>query len=833
MKVSLNWTRYINQKYGAAADPAPRGIDDLVDKIGAKLGAVDEVIDLGKRYKGVLAASLVSCHKHPTADNLTVCLIDDGDVVKKVKRNKDGYVQVVCGAPNVTPTLDVAWIPPGVAGLDVRNIKGVDSYGMLASPQELGIGDNSDGLLVIDEPVKPGTAFSKVYNLDDYIIDIENKMFTHRPDLFGMLGVAREIAGIQGQSFRSPNWYKAEASLPKASSRLLNLIAKNQIPKLVPRFCVLAMSDISVEPSPLWLQSYLARVGIKPINNIVDATNFLMYESGQPLHAYDYDKLKAKDQKSGVEMIVRAARKGESLTLLGGKKVNLAGGEVVIATREKIIGLGGVMGGAGAEVNEKTCNIILESGTFDMNLTRKTATTYGLFTDAATRFTKNQSPLQNSAVLSKTVEVIRELAGGRVSGKTYDLKLNRVSLPKPLSVEVGIIAVRLGMDFSPVKVKDLLENVEFKVDIKGSLLNIHIPFWRTDIAIAEDIVEEVGRLYGYDNLPQTLPSRSLAPARPDALLSFKSRLREVLVRAGGNEVLTYSFIDADLIKKAGQDVKAAFHIRNAQSPSLQYYRLSLVPSLLEKIHPNVKASYGAFGLFEIGKAHVRGVNDNEKLPAELDRLALVITEDAFKGASYFTAKAYTDFILTDQLAVSGISYQPLKRTLKLPAGWQEAATTFEPVRSAAIFAGREFVGLVGEPAMSLRTGLKLPERTAQLELDIAVLEELARPAAAYRPLDKYPTIEQDLCLKSPANLSYQQLSDFVKSKLDDVRRKTNINWQISPLDIYQRAGDYKFRQTTWHITFTHPGRTLTKPEASKIIDELALAAGKTLKAERI
>jgi len=306
MKVSINWIREIIKNDQCSADPMPKGIDVLVDKIGAQLGAVEEVIDLGKKYQGVVVAKVVSCQKHPNADKLSFCLIDDAKAVKRVKRDAKGLIKVVCGAPNVAAGQLVAWIPPGVTVpstlakdpfvLETRKIRGEISNGMIASLKELDLGDDHTGILVIDEPAKAGQPFAQVYDLDDYIIDIENKMFTHRPDCFGMLGVARELAGIQGMVFRSPKWYLSDKTSVnhKTDDKLLSV--KNEVPKLVPRFMMQVVKNVKVRPSSMQIQSHLTRVGVRPVNNIVDITNYLMLESAQPIHAYDYDKV--KDRKT-------------------------------------------------------------------------------------------------------------------------------------------------------------------------------------------------------------------------------------------------------------------------------------------------------------------------------------------------------------------------------------------------------------------------------------------------------------------------------------------------------------------------------------------------------
>ena len=842
MKVSINWIREIIKNDQCSADPMPKGINDLVDKIGAQLGAVETVIDLGKKYQGIVVAKVVSCNKHPNADKLSLCLIDDAKAVKGVKRDAKGLIEVVCGAQNVAAGQLVAWIPPGVTVpstldkdpfvLEAREIRGKISNGMIASLKELDLGDNHTGILEIDEPAKPGQPFTQVYDLDDYIIDIENKMFTHRPDCFGMLGVARELAGIQGMVFRSPRWYLSDKTSVnhKTDNKLLSV--KNEVPKLVPRFMMQVVKNVKVQPSSMMIQSYLTRVGVRPINNIVDITNYLMLESAQPIHAYDYDKVKGVSSGSQASITVRPAKQGEKLLLLGDKIITLEGGELVIATNKQAIGLAGVMGGAATEVDKQTKNIILEVGTFDMNTTRKTAMDHGLFTDAAARFTKNQSPWQNDRVLARTTDFIVRESGGLPARSIYDLK-GKLPSPGKVKTTVSFINQRLGEDLSAAQIKKLLENVEFKVETSGELLKIEAPFWRTDIEIPEDIVEEVGRLYGYDHLPLVLPTKDLAAAQRNPQLSFKQVIREILSGAGANEVLTYSFIHGSLMEKAGQDIKLAFHIKNALSPDLQYYRLSLTPSLLEKIHPNIKAGYGEFGLFELGQAHVRGVNDKEKLPAELDRLALVWAAkkaDKTRGAPYYQVKHYLLY-LAEKLGIGDFISVPLPEA-QLSADWRQAAKAFEPAHSAAVFSGQIFLGLVGEPNSGLMAGLKLPAYTAQAELDLAALA-VASTDVTYEPLNRYPSLGQDMTLKVPASLDYAQVIDFVSNFLDKISLPKGYGGNVSPLDIFQKPSNKAHKNVTLRIIMSHPERTLTTAEVNRLLDELAAEAKAALKADRV
>ncbi len=822
MKVSLNWVK----EFTSIDLP----VDKLVEKIGAQLGAVEEVIELGKKYQGIVVVKVVECQKHAGADKLSVCLVDDGEANKNVKRNNDGLIEVVCGAPNVKAGILVPWIPPGATVpsspeaepfvIEEREIRGAISHGMLASAKELAIGDSHDGILILEEG-QPGEPLAKALKLDDHIIDIENKMFTHRPDCFGMLGVAREIAGITGKPFKSPDWYQPQAALSNDGRKnVLKLEVKNDLPELVPRFCAVAIKDIKVGPSPAWLQSYLARVGVRPINNIVDITNYVMLETAQPLHAYDYDKL-----KTGT-LGVRKSQKGEQVTIIGGKTIKLDHEAIVITDGDKPIGMGGVMGGADTEVDNNTKNIILEVATFDMNTTRRTAMAYGLFTDAATRFTKGQSPLQNMAVLVKATKDIQKIAGGRVASEAIDNKKLKNKLVS-LKIEPEFINQRLGLDLSAKDMSLLLENVEFKADISAGNLKITPPFWRTDIEIPEDVVEEVGRLYGYDKLPLTLPKRDLAPAARNAMLDFKTRLREILRNAGANEVLTYSFVHGELMKKAGQDPEQAYQIGNALSPDLQYYRLSLTPSLLEKVHPNIKAGFGEFALFEIGKGHLKNYLDKDGLPTEIERISVVVTSKKPRaGAPFFAAKKICEYLL-QELGIQNIQYKPVEAKQA-----SKTATYYDHCRTAELILDGQKIGRVGEYSPNVKNALKLPQYTAGFVLHINELLKFGL-GSQYKPINRYPELEQDFCLRHASNQSYQQLSEFINDNLAELTKPHGYEFTLSPLDIYQPPNQDDYTQTTWRIILWHPERTLTTDETNKLLDELAARAKDQLKAERI
>lgn len=834
MKISANWLReFTNVKLP---------IDELVAKIGAQLGEVEEVIDYGKQYEGVVVVKIVSCQPHPNADKLQVCLVDDGGVVKKVKRDTKGLVQVVCGAPNVRKGLTVAWIPPGAIvpstydgeqfTLDVRPLRGQDSSGMLASAKELNMGDDHDGILVVDKPAKPGTSFAELYELNDYIIDIENKMFTHRPDCFGILGVAREIAGIQGVQFKSPDWYLKSLPLKAGKSgKTMPLKVKNGIPKLVPRFVAVAMSDVKVQKSPVIMRSYLARVGLKPINNVVDVTNFVMMLTAQPLHAYDANKL----PKLSLE--TRKSRKGDKISLLNGKTIDLKDDTTMLITSGDVpVGVAGIMGGRDTEVDFATRNIVLECATFDMYTVRKTSMELGLFTDALTRFNKGQSPLQNDVVLAYAAGMLQKLASAQLTSAVIDTAPSRsIGYWKGIHVTRDFVNDRLGLDLTTAAIAKLLKNVEMGVTSNAKSLIVSPPFWRTDLEIPEDIVEEVGRLYGYDHLPLVLPKRDLTPVKKD---TFKTKVRDILSRAGANEVLTYSFVHGDLLKKVGQNEKLAFKLSNALSPDLQYYRLSLMPSLLDKVHMNIKAGFEEFALFELGKTHSKAQKDHiePSLPYEYPRLGLVYaSKKAGKGAAFYRAKV----LLQNLAGTVGVDISYKLFSEKLVAGnadLQAWTSPFATGRSAAVWVKLPgsiqptFLGIVGEYRPSVAKALKLPAHTAGFEIDTLILKESAS-GSKYQPLSRFPSTHQDITLKVSTDTTYDAAMTVVQDALAAATKEHGYVTQLEAVDIYQK--DKAAKHFTFRITLTHNDRTLVTKEVNILLNEIVERAKTKLKAVRL
>lgn len=864
MRVSLH---SITELTGLELPP----VEELVKKINAQLGGVEEVIDLGAKYRGIVIVKVVSCEPHPDSDHLHLCEIDTGDWAGNASFERpSANVQVVCGAPNIAAGQFVVWLPPGSTVpatfndaepfvLGSRNLRGVMSNGMIASARELAIGDDHEGIVVLTDtdlsPVSsvsrlsPGLDFAETFGLDDTCIDIENKMFTHRPDLFGQLGVAREISailkGLPKESedvgdtrFVNPDWYWQKPSFEKTDE--LDLHVTNEIPKSVPRLMAVGCTDVTVKPSPFWLQCELVRLGSKPINNVVDATNYSMLLTAQPTHAYDYDKLR------GHTLLARMALDNERLELLNGKTYELTTDDIVIADSEGAIGLAGIMGGGNSEVSQSTKNIVLEVANFDMYTVRKSAMRHGVFTDALTRFNKGQSPLQNDRILAHLLRLVQEIAGAKQATNVFDMpdksgSLDEVSLSGEISLSAEFVNERLGLYLSASEIGGLLRRANFASyprENNPNELLITAPFWRTDIVEPEDIVEEVGRLYGFDKLPQELPLRSIQPALKNPVFEMRRKIGQILSGAGANEVKTYSFVHERVIKNAAQDPAQAFRLSNALSPDLQYYRLSLLPSLLDKVHMNIKAGHDEFALYEFGKSHNTKEYDHDGLPREVYSLACVYAaKKPQDGAPYYHALRIVRELL-EKAGIHSLALEPLEKADLYDNPWlQQMVAPFDAKRTAVLRAVDNSLGetknliwgVVGEFTSAVSKSFKLPEYCAAFELDPSMFV-FSRPDT-YVPLSRFPYVTQDISLRVPATTHYRTVYETVQAVLVESTTPDRM-LTLTPLDIYQ-AEHSDTKTFTFRLTVADYERTLTDQVVSGYIDRIARVATEKLGAEKI
>ncbi len=821
MIISVNWLK----KFTDIDLP----IDELATLIGARLVEIEEVIDLGVKYKGVIVARVVECKKHEDSDHLNVTKLDDSGVTQNVERDENGYVQVVCGASNVREGLLVAWLPPHSTVpetfkdaepfvLGARKLRGVMSNGMIASARELDLFDDHTGILEIDKEVAPGTLFAEAYELNDYLLDIENKSLTHRPDCFGIIGFAREVAAIQDKQFNTPEWLKSSLAPADVQAAIAAPRVTIDTSELSKRYQAVILTNAKEGArSPLQIQTYLARVGVRPISAIVDVTNYLMMLTGQPLHAFDYDKLLAVNSGQA-DIHVRSGREHETLTLLDGRTITLTPDDIVIANGEKAVALAGAMGGAETEIDSSTKTIILESATFNLYNLRATQMRHGIFSEAITRFTKGQPAELTAPVLINAIEMLHDFAGTMQASEIAEAYPGKKEASE-LTLDAMTVNAVLGSNYTIEDMLDTLQDVEFDVTmtcddeelLPGSDGCLHVtpPYWRSDIHIPEDIIEEIGRINGFDTIEPTLPLRDFTAVRPSEFDTFRARIRESLVRAGVNEVLTYSFVHGDALTKAGQKQEDSYKIVNSISPDLQYYRQTLTPSLLTTIHPNVKQGYESFAVFELNKVHPKQYGmTNENVPKEANMLATTVTNrHDIDGSPYYQAKKILDYLL--KTLDMKVSYQPIQADPNYAV-----VAPFEHRRSALVMsqATGVVIGVVGEYKKAVARSFKLPEATAGFELDAdALFEATMGQKTQYVPLSRYPGTERDICFQVDTHVLYSTII----SEAERALQETTLLTSISAVDIYQPEDGVK-KNVTIRIKLTAADHTLTGDEVNVV-----------------
>lgn len=814
MIISVNWLK----KYVDIDLP----IDELVSLIGERLVEVESVKYIGDKYADCIVARVVTAEPVPDSDHLSLVTIDDGGRQESVDRLPEGTIQVVCGAPNVRSGMLVVWLPPGAIvpstrgtdkefRLEARPLRGHVSNGMLASARELDLYDEHEGILELNLDAEAGANFVDVAELDDYLLDIENKSLTHRPDTFGVIGFAREIAGILGQPFHSPSWLTSTS--PVDDNFVFEPVEINIAdPELSNRFSAVILQTTDHPAStPLDIQLYLARSGVRPISPIVDVTNYLMLLTGQPLHAYDYDKfLKVAGDIPVIG--VRRGREAEKLTLIDGKERSLANEDIVITANDRPIGLAGAMGGSETEVDQSTRRVLLECATFDLYSLRGTQMRHGIFSEAITRLTKGVPAELGKYVINEAIRLLGSVAGleqvSRISS-SYPV----IQSPEQVEVSASAINDILGTDFSNDDIVKTLSSVEFKVSDDGSNLRAAVPYWRNDVHRLEDVAEEMGRLNGYDNIRPTLPERPYVAVRTSKFDSLRREVRRWLVSAGANEVLTYSFIHGEMMKRAKLDPADSYRLVNSLSPELQYYRQSIVPSLLAAVHPNIKAGYDKFALFELNKTHAKSIgNDRDGVPLESSRLGFVTVDaKSDEAAPYYQAKQYADFIF-DKLGVT-VEYRNLSSQADTAM-----ARPFEPKRAAEVWLVEPMVliGIVGEIKSDVLAKFKLPKTLAAFELNTEVLFSVVEGKSVdYKTSSRFPEIERDVCFQTGYDVEHQSIVAAIKQSLSD----SEYDITESIVDIYSPS-DRSHKNTTFRFVIVSHERTLTNEEVNQYMNGL-------------
>lgn len=812
MKVSVNILKQLGNIEQASTD--------IIKAIKEHLGEVESVQDLSSAYENIIVAEIAEKAEHPNAEKLGVYQLNIGPEDK---------IQVLAGDKTLEVGDKVAYLKPGAKVpytiyseeepmiIEPRKMRDIMSNGMMGSEKELNLGPDHSVVMRLTKDAIPGQPFAQYYQLDDYIIDIENKALTNRGDLFGLLGLAREITVIFGNSFKTPAWYLDQSRDLIPETSCLSLEITNDAEVLCPRYTAVAMDNIAMQESPLWLKSTLIKLGYKPINNVVDITNYISHLAGQPLHAFDYDKVVTKDPNSnGIAHInIRMAKEGESILGLDGKVHNLNDRVMIIADNTNPIAIAGIMGGAETEVDQNTKRIIIECANFDKTSIRKTSMMLGLSTEAATKFKHALSTEQCIPVLKETVREIQELANGKVASDIVDI-YPAPAIQKEIVFSLENLKTLTGLDLDNETVLQILTNLEYEIlNNKDDNITVKAPHWRQDISIKEDIFEDVARVYGYNNIEPVLPTKTLTPTRDNGIYALKKNVRQLLSDNGCNETDTYSFTDANTIKKAGLDPEKAYSLKNPLSPELSLMRTSVLPTLLSKAQYNIQEGIEKMGLFEMNLAHQKGYVEKDGLPVENWHLDMILTStEKREDSAYYLAKTYTEKIFN--MAGINPNYKIVADMSEkdIPENIKYLMYMFDANSSALIVYHGEIIGLLGEVDNKVKASFKLPKFTAGIDINLEKLVNIDSTSKTSHKISKFPESRVDLCFEVGNNVLYSDLYEIINKEIND----EELIGTATCLDVYQDNKEKTKKRITFRVSIRNIEKTLTEKDIKTLTD---------------
>lgn len=799
MKVPVSWLR----QYVDIELP----VEELAHRITMAGTEVGEIITIGG-WKNCYVGYVTKVEPHPNADRLRLCTVEIGGE----------QMRVVCGAPNVAEKQKIAFAKAGaelfnthsekVETLKAAKIRGVESRGMICSELELGTGEDHQGIIVLPDDAPVGIPLSDY--LGDQVLDLD--VTPNRPDCYSVLGLAHEVAALTDAPLKEPDASYPEDGEPIETQTSMEIAD----PDLCPRYTASLVTGVKVGPSPKWMQDRLLKAGMRPINNVVDITNYVMLEYGQPLHAFDFDTLK------GHRIIVRRARPGEVLVSLDGQERKLTESMLVIADAEDAVALGGLMGAAHTEMTEGTTRVLLESANFNPINNRKTAQALRISTEASVRFEKSLRVALPPIALRRATSLIHDIAGGTVASGIIDVFPGKDQYKTPKVVlTLSRLEKVLGVSFSMEQVKRVLASLGFTYETAGeNSLTVEVPYWRSDVNIEDDLVEEVARIVGYEEVPTTTISTPIPHCNPQPLHDLREQVKELLVGCGLQEVISYPVSSLDDMQKARtfENGNNPLKIANPMSAQQEYMRTTLRGSLLSTMATNRSHEHGPIKIFESGRVYL--ARDRGQLPLEKERVAGVLSGPideahwlAHKGdLGFYDAKGIMESLF-QELGVS-VLYEPVEDP------------TMHPGRCAGILADDTRLGIVGEVHPAVLESFEIEAGPVALfDLDVeSLLEALPEVGKRYESIGRFPAATRDLSILVGQNISVAGIQDLINQ--DRLVTKTSL------FDVYSGKNTPEGKRSlAFHICFQSPDRTLKAEEVDRSLQSIIGTLEKEVGAE--
>ena len=795
MNVTLNWLKaYIDFEF------SPSELADRLTMLGVE---VESVKQLGAELEGVIVGSVTSIRPHPNADKLVLCQVDTGGTED---------LQIVCGAPNVregmlAPVATIgATLPIGLT-IKRAKLRGETSQGMLCSEKELGLSEDAAGLMELPTETPLGTPLSEALGLDDVVFELE--ITPNRPDCLSLIGVAREIRAETGNPLKLPTVDLKESSINVRDLTSVTIDA----PDLCPRYAARIIQDVKVAESPAWLQQRLESVGIGVINNIVDVTNFVLMEYGQPLHAFDYHKLTEN------RIVVRRATDSEQITTLDEIERELTPEMLVIADAEKPVALAGIMGGYDSEITETTCDVLLESAYFNPSSVRATAKLLGISTEASYRFERGADPGVVLTALDRAAQLIAELAGGTICDGTVDVYPGQQPLTE-IQLRPERVNFVLGTALEAAEMAQILHRLGFDVDTTEEAYQVAVPTFRSDVTREIDLIEEIARVHGYDNIPTTLPKGDIPVPASNPKTEVGRRVKHFLLSAGMMEAVNYSFCDPncfDRIRLTADDpLRNTLKLRNPLSPEMSVLRTTLTPGLLENAQHNRNHQIDTIALFEIGSVFVH--DGEEKEPQRVTgvlagQIGEGVYSDPHRAPDFFDIKG----LVEGMLEVCGVVDWTLQKT---------DVPTFHPGRNAEVLLGDRRLGVFGEVHPEVLENYDLPYKAYLFEFDLEGLADATIFAKRFEPISIYPKVARDLAIvvdkeilsDMPTALIYTTGGDSIDS--------------VRLFDVYEGEQVPEGKKSlAYTITYHSATETLTDKAVNALHDKVVKRLNRELGAE--